>query len=188
MTCNLNHVKSGADCKENPAGLSNYMMVVPIDSDHITSITESDDANVYVINGSANPVTALKGFRVDFKTATGEVNSEDNGEGKGWTHTGTARVDKNEDAMALLSRKLSNLGGGYLCFFPTGKKVDGKTEWKVVGNPDGDVEFSTAAASGANRNDDHGTTITVVCNYMVYDVVKYYGEIEEEDSVDSGSN
>ncbi len=188
MTCNLNHVKASQNCKENPAGLSNYMMVVPIDSDHITSIEESETDNQYNIVAAGGASAALKGFRVDFKNATGQVTSEDNGEAAGWTHTGTGRIDKNEDGMALLSRKLSNMGGGYLCFFPTGKKVDDKQEWKVVGNPTGDIQFSTAADTGQNRNDDHGTTFTVTCNYQVYDVVKYYGAIEQEDAEGDSSN
>lgn len=187
MSCNLNHVPTSVDCKENPAGLSNYMMVVPLDTDHITSIAEDDEKNQYSIQAAGGVDAALQGFRVDFKNQTGQVTSEDNGEAAGWTHTGTGRIDKNEDGMATLSRKLSNMGGGYLCFFPTGKKVNGKTEWKVVGNPTGDIQFSTAADTGVNRNDDHGTTFTVTCNYQVYDVVKYYGEIEQEDTESSSS-
>ena len=82
--------------------------------------------------------------------------------------------------MATLSRTLSNLDGNFLAFFPTGNKVDGKTEWKVVGNQQGDCQFSTAADSGAARGDDHGTTFTVTCDYMLYDVLKYYGEIDND--------
>lgn len=182
--CNLNHVLASKDCKENPAGLSSYMMVVPLDSNHITSIVESDDSNTYIIipNGGAN--AALKGFKVDFKSNTGQVTSEHNGEGTGWTHTGTWRVDTNEDDMAVLGRKLNNMGGGYLCFFPTGKTdaAKGGKEWKVVGNPDGDIEYSSANDSGASRTDDHGTTPTVTCNYQVYDTMKWYGAIEDEES------
>lgn len=182
MSCNLKHVKASQNCIENPAGLSSYMMVVPLDSDHITSIAPNDETNTYDIVPKAGADAALKGFRIDFKSATGQVSSEHNGEGTGWTHTGTWRVDKNEDDMAVVGRRLSNMGGGYLCFFPTGKvdPVKGK-EWKVVGNPDGDIDYSSGNDSGQNRNDDHGTTPQVVCNYQVYDTVKWYGNIEEED-------
>ena len=82
--------------------------------------------------------------------------------------------------MAVLGRRLSNMGGGYLVFFPTGKKVNGKMEWKIVGNPTGDVEYNRTNDSGAARSDDHGTTFNFVCNFQVYDVVKYYGDIAEE--------
>lgn len=184
MACNLKHVKQTSDCSENPAGLSSFMFVVPLDSDHISKIEVNDKKNQYDITPAANG-TALKGFRVDFKSNTGQVSSEHNGEGTGWTHTGTWRVDKNEDDMALVGRRLSNSGGGYLCFFPTGKTTEAGKEWKVVGNPDGDIQYSSGNDSGQNRNDDHGTTPQVVCNYQVYDTVKWYGTIEEEDEESS---
>ena len=180
MACNLKHVKQTSDCSENPAGLCSYMFVVPLDSDHISAIEPMEDKNQYDITPAGSGATALKGFRVDFKSNTGQVSSEHNGEGTGWTVTGTWRVDKNEDDMAVVGRRLSNIGGGYLCFFPTGKTTDAGKEWKVVGNPDGDIDYSSANDSGQNRNDDHGTTPQVVCNYQVYDVTKWYGTIEEE--------
>lgn len=179
-TCNLKHVKATSDCTENPAGLSSYMMVVPLDSSHITSIVANDDTNTYDITPVGGGEAALKGYKVEFKSATGQVTSEHNGEGTGWTHTGTWRVDKNEDDMAVLGRRLSNMNGGYLCFFPTGKTTTKGKEWKVVGNPDGDITYSSGNDSGQARTDDHGTTPQVVCNFQVYDTVKYYGAIEEE--------
>ena len=185
MSCNLKHVKASQNCTENPAGLSSFMMVVPLDSNHITKIEVKEDANEYDITPAGNNATALKGFRIDFKSNTGQVTSEHNGEGTGWTHTGTWRVDKNENDMAVVGRRLSNMGGGYLCFFPTGKTITEndvvKKEWKVVGNPDGDIQYSSGNDSGAQRTDDHGTTPQVVCNYEVYDTVKWYGTIEEEE-------
>lgn len=181
MPCNLKHVKQTSDCTENPAGLSSYMMVVPLDSDHIANIEPNANKNTYDITPAGSGSTALKGFRIDFKSATGQVSSEHNGEGTGWTHTGTWRVDKNEDDMAVVGRRLSNMGGGYLCFFPTGKTTSEGKEWKVVGNPDGDIDYSSGNDSGVARNDDHGTTPQVVCNYQVYDTMKWYGTIEEED-------
>ena len=185
-TCNLKHVKQTSDCTENPAGLSSYMFVVPLDAEHFAkneddtlAISAKDDANEYDITPSGG--TGLKGFRIDFKSNTGKVSSEHNGEGTGWTVTGTWRVDKNEDDMAVVGRRLSNKGGGYLCFFPTGKTHPTKgKEWKVVGNPDGDIDYSSGNDSGQNRNDDHGTTPQVVCNFHVYDVTKRYGNISEE--------
>lgn len=186
MACNLRHVKKGNnECKENPAGLSNYCMVVPIDSDHISAISVKENANQYDITPAA-PGTALKGYRIDFKAQTGQVTSEDNGAGKGWTHTGTGRVEINEDDMAVMGRTLSNMDGEFLVFFPTGNTVDGKKEWKVVGNPEGDNSWSTAADTGAQRSDDHGSTFTVTCEYQLYEVVKWFGNIEEED--ESSSN
>lgn len=183
MTCNLNHVKASQNCTENPAGLSSFMMVVPLDEDHITNIEAMENKNQYDITPAGGAQAALKGFKVDFKSNTGQVSSEHNGEGTGWTHTGTWRVDTNEDDMAVLGRKLNNMGGGYLCFFPTGKTdaAKGGKEWKVVGNPDGDIEYSSGNDSGASRTDDHGTTPQVVCNFQVYDTMKWYGSIEEEE-------
>lgn len=188
MSCNLKHVKASQDCTENPAGLSSFMMVVPLDSDHITSIAPDDETNTYNITPAGGPNAALKGWLVDFKSNTGQVSSEHNGEGTGWTHTGTWRVDKNEDAMAVVGRRLSNMGGGYICFFPTGKTTAAGKEWKVVGNPDGDIQYSSGNDSGTSRTDDHGTTPQVVCNYQVYDTMKWYGTIEEETDDASSSN
>lgn len=186
MACNFKSVlKGNNECKDNPAGLSNYCMVVPfanIDEISVKLDANNKEINQYDITPKGTPATALKGYRVDFKTQTGQVTSEDNGPGKGWTGTGTGRVEIGEDDMAIMSRTLSNLDGNFLVFFPTGNKVDDKPEWKVVGNPEGDCQFSTGADSGAARGDDHGTTFTVTCEYMLFDVVKFYGAIEQEDA------
>lgn len=193
MACNLNSVLKGANsCVENPAGTSSYCMIVPfnsaIDGDgFIKEVTVSDDKNRYVITTSGTGA-AMKGYRVDFKGQTGQVTSEDNGPGKGNTVTGTGRVEIGIDEMAVLSRTLSNLDGNFLVFFNTGvKKIveEGGTalsEWLVVGNPTGDITWSRASDTGAARGDDHGTTFTVVCDFQVYDTVKWYGEISQADA------
>lgn len=198
MSCNLNHVKKSANaCVENPAGVSNYCMVVPFASVYegtetptdgfIQSVAINESKNQYDItfasSGSGTPVA--KGYRIDFKNQTGQVSSEDNGSGKANTVTGTGRVEIGVDEMAVLSRTLSNLDGNFLVFFPTGNKkaaTEGGTpvtEWLVVGNPAGDVSWSRNSDTGAARGDDHGTTFTVVCDFQVYDTVKFYGEINE---------
>lgn len=193
MACNLVHVKKGDnDCKENPAGVSSYCMIIPLDSNHIAlkedgvtlDISVDDTKNQYKITPAGSTQSTpkpLAGFRVDFKSQTGQVSSEDNGAGKGNTVTGTGRVEIGIDKMALLSRRLSNLDGNFLAFFPTGitDPTDGK-EWLIVGNPTGDISWSRASDTGAARGDDHGTTFTVVCDFQVYDTVKYYGEISED--------
>lgn len=183
MACNFKSVLKGSnECKENPAGLSNYCMIVPLDSSHVASIVVDDTKNQYTITPAGSGGAALKGYRIDFKNQTGQVTSEDNGAGKGNTVTGTGRVENGIDEMAVLSRTLSNLDGNFLCFFPTGVSVEGEKEWLVVGNPTGDISWSRASDTGVARNDDHGTTFTVVCDFQVYDTVKYYGEIEQEDA------
>ena len=179
MVCNFSHVLSAAtDCKENPAGVSNFCMVVPLSKSYIGRIGPHDSNPEYVIEPAEGAQT-LQGFRIDFKGQTGQVTSEDNGDGAAWTHTGTGRVDRNERAMSALSRTLSNLGGKYLVFFPTGKNVDGKIEWRVVGNELGDCTWSVAGDSGQARGDDHGLTFTVTCNYQVYPSMWWYGTIAD---------
>ena len=184
MACNLKNVlSSNANCLESPAGLSNHVFVVPLDSDHINKIGVHDGKNRYKIipaNG-----TALKGFRIDFKSQTGQVTSEANAMGAGWSHTGTGRVEMNEDDMAYVSRLLHN-GDKYLYFFPTGVVTEEGAEYKVVGNQFGETEWSVAADSGAARSDDHGQTFTVTCGYQVYPVVKWYGTIQND--TDPGSS
>jgi len=193
MACKFNSVLKGTNqCKENPAGVSNYCMIVPLDSDHVASISVNDEKNQYIIEAAGAttevPKPALKGYRIDFKNQTGQVTSEDNGPGMGNTVTGTGRVEIGIDELAMMSRTLSNLDGNFLCFFPTGVKkaptTDGTpvTEWLVVGNPTGDITWSRASDTGTERTSDHGTTFTVTCNFQVYDTVKYYGEIEQEDA------
>lgn len=178
MACNLKNVlSSGNNCKENPAGLSNHVMVVPLDSDHIKKIGVNDAKNQYVIVPASG--TSLKGFRIDFKSQTGQVTSEDNGQGKGWSHTGTGRVELNEDDMALVSRTLHNTDKN-LFFFPTGKVAEGGAEYYVVGNQFGEAEWAVAADSGQARGDDHGQTFTVTCAYQVYPLMKWCGTIEND--------
>lgn len=180
MACILkNVISSGAGCKENPAGVSNYCMVVPLDSDHISTIGVNDAKNQYVITPAGG--ASLKGFRIDFKSQTGQVTSEDNGGGKGWTVTGTGRVEKNTDDMAYVSRILSNMDGRYLVMFPTGNITEEGAEWLVIGNPFGDSEFTVASDTGAARGDDHGITLTVVNSYQLYPEVKWYGTIAKEE-------
>lgn len=182
MACNLKHVTSAANqCKENPAGVGSFMMIVPLDSDHIEAVGYHDGKNEYVFTLPTGE-TGLKGWRVDFKGQTGQVTAEDNGPGKAWTVTGTGRVENNINDMSYVARILSNMDGKYLCFFPTGNP----DEWLVVGNGYGDSEFSVAADTGAARGDDHGLTFTVTCTYQVYPDMKWNGKITKEE--DSGSS
>ena len=196
MACNFNSVLKGANaCKENPAGVSNYCMVVPFaiavemtSEDGFIDTVEIDDAkNRYIITPTGSG-TALKGYRVDFKNKTGNVKYEPNGAGKGKTATGTGRVEIGIDEMAVLSRTLSNLDGNFLVFFPTGVKKDPEggtnpvTEWLVVGNPQGDITWDDSFDTGTDRGDDHGTTFTVSCDFQVYAPVKFYGEINQADA------
>jgi hypothetical protein len=157
-------------------------MIVPLDDDHISSISVDDTKNEYDIVAAGQSGAALKGYRIDFKNQTGQVTSEDNGSGKGNTVTGTGRVEIGIDKMAVMGRTLSNLDGNFLAFFPTGNTVDSKKEWLVVGNPTGDIEYSRTTDTGAARGDDHGTTFQISCPYQVYDTVKYFGTIDQEDA------
>jgi len=184
MACNFRNVLSSeALCKENPAGLSSYMMVVPLSG---VDIAVNDNTNTYDITPKS-PATDIIGYRIDFKSQTGQVTSEDNGLGKGWAHTGTGRVELNEDEMALFSRTLHNMDK-FICLFPTGNVVNTDIEWKVVGNPFGECEWSVAADSGAARNDDHGQTFTVTCGYQLYPVCKFFGDIINGEETADSSN
>lgn len=184
MSCNLKNVlSSGSQCMESPAGLSNHVFVVPLDNSHISKMDVHDGANEYLITPAGGG--SLKGFRIDFKSQTGQVTSEANPQGAGWSHTGTGRVELNEDEMAYVSRVLHN-SDKYLYFFPTGKTTNRGTEYKVVGNQFGEAEWSVAADSGTQRSDDHGQTFTVTCGFQVYPVVKWYGTIVQEE--DPGSS
>ena len=64
----------------------------------------------------------------------------------------------------------------------TGKVVDGKKEYIVIGNENGEAEWAVASDTGTNRSDDHGQTFTVTCGYQIYPITKWYGTIEQEDA------
>jgi hypothetical protein len=161
-------------------------MIVPLRSDYIEYIGPHDVEPLYVITA---PNEKLEGFKVEFKNLSGQVSSTDNGDGAAWTMTGTGLVDRNEKAMAALARTLSNLGGKYLVFFPTGKTDSNGKEWKVVGNEFGDCNIEVTGDTGKNRNDEHGLTFTVTCNFQVYPMMWWYGNIDEaQASVSSGDD
>ncbi len=181
LSCIPKSVLSSASCVENPAGISNHLFVVPLDDDHIASIEANDAKNEYDITPAGQSGAAMKGYRIDYKSQTGQATSEDNGTGKGWTGTATGRVEMNEDVMAFTARILHNSDKN-LYFFATGKKVDGKNEYIVIGNENGEAEIQVAFDSGTARTDDHGSTITVTCPFMLYPVTKWYGTIEQEDA------
>ena len=185
LSCIPKSVLSSASCVENPAGVSNHMFVVPFDEDHIASMAADDTQNQYTITPAGSQATALKGYRIDFKSQTGQVTSEDNGTGKGWTATATGRVELSEDAMAWTSRVLHN-SDKYLYFIATGKKVTvndaSLPEFIVVGNENGEAEWAVAADSGTTRQDDHGQTFTVTCGYQLYPMTKFVGTIEQKDA------
>lgn len=185
LSCIPKSVLSSAQCLENPAGVSNHMFAVPFDSNHIASIIPDDEKNQYVITPAGQNATALKGARIDFKSQTGQVTSEDNGTGKGWTGSATGRVEMSEDQMAHTARVLHN-SDKFLYFIATGKSVtDGQSvlkEYLVIGNENGEAEFAVAADTGTARTDDHGQTFTVTCAYQLYPFTKWYGNIEQEDA------
>ena len=181
LSCIPKSVLSSASCIENPAGVSNYMYVVPLDDDHIASMAADDTQNQYTITPAGSQATALKGYRIDFKAQTGQVTCEDNGTGKGWSASATGRVEMGEDLMAFTSRVLHNSDKN-LYFVPTGKKVDGKSEFIVIGNENGEAEIQVTFDSGAARTDDHGSTFTVTCAYQLYPVTKWVGTIDQEDA------
>lgn len=97
LSCIPKSVVSGASCTENPAGLGNYLFAVPLDN--IGSIAANDEKNQYDITpkataGESAPAkAALKGYRIDYKSQTGQYTSDDNGTGKAWSGTATGRVE-----------------------------------------------------------------------------------------------
>lgn len=185
LSCIPKSVLSNAICVENPAGVSNHMFAVPFDSNHIASMVPNDEKNQYDIVPAGENATALKGARIDFKSQTGQVTSEDNGTGKGWTGSATGRVEMNEDQMAHTSRVLHN-SDKFLYFIATGKSITKENatlkEYLVIGNENGEAEISVASDTGTARTDDHGQTFTVTCAYQLYPFTKWYGNIEQEDA------
>ena len=178
LSCIPSSVLSSASCTENPAGVSNHLFAVPVEG---LTIVANDEKNQYDITATGGNI---QGYRIDFKAQTGQVTSEDNGTAKGWTGTGTGRVEMNEDKMAHTSRILHN-SDQYLYFFATGKKVTVDdtivNEYIVIGNENGEAEWSVAGATGQSRTDDHGQTFTVTCAYQLYPLTKWYGVIEQAD-------
>lgn len=194
LSCIPKSVISSASCKENPAGVSNFLFAVPLDTNHIKSITANDKANRYDITPAAKTEVAggtepaLKGYRIDFKSQTGQYTSDDNGTGKAWSGTATGRVELSEDDMAYTSRVLHN-SDKYLYFLATGQKDStGKNEFIVIGNENGEAEWSVKADTGTKRSDDHGQTFTVKCDYQLYPITKWYGTIEQEVAAESSSS
>lgn len=181
LSCIPKSVLSSASCIENPAGVSNHMFAVPVDG---VNITPSDTENQYTITATGG---AVEGYRIDFKSQTGQYTSEDNGTGKGWTGNATGRVELNEDGMAWTSRVLHN-SDKYLYFLATGKKVtlQGETnpvnEYIVIGNENGEAEISVTADTGTSRTDDHGQTFNISCAYQLYPLTKWYGTIQQADA------
>lgn len=188
LSCIPTSVLSSANCTENPAGLGNYLFAVPLTN--IASIVPDDTKNQYTITPAGGASAALHGYRIDFKSQTGKYSSDDNGTGKGWSATGTGRVELSEDQMAFSSRILHN-SDKYLYFLATGKKVTVDTkqvdEYIVVGNENGEAEWSVKADSGTKRSDDHGQTWTVKCDYQLYPLTKWNGTIEQADATPKSS-
>ena len=175
LSCIPKSVLSSANCQENPSGVSNHMFVVPLAN--VGSIVADDAKNQYNITLPTNQ-DALQGYRIDYKSQTGQVTSEDNGTGKGWTGSTTGRVEMSEDDMAFKN----------LYFVATGNKKAGTTEgsfldeYIVIGNENGEAEIQVTFDSGTARTDDHGQTFTVSCGYMKYPVTKWYGVINQADA------
>ena len=184
LSCVPKSVLSANNCTENPAGLSNVLYAVPVDD---VNIEVDDTKNQYTITAKSGAAAALQGYRIDFKSQTGQYTSEDNGTGKAWSATATGRVELNEDDMAWTSRVLHN-SDKYLYFIATGKKVNSKTEFIVIGNENGEAEWAVASDTGTTRQDDHGQTFTVTCGYQLYPMTKFVGTIEQKDADDGSIN
>lgn len=182
LICIPKSVLSSANCQETPAGLSNFLFAVPVDD---VDITVDDTKNQYTIaaksDGAPQAGAALQGYRIDFKSQTGQYTSEDNGTGKAWTARATGRVELSGDDMAWTSRVLHN-SDKYLYFIATGKKIDGQQEFIVIGNENGEAEWSVTADTGMSRQDDHGHTFNISCGYQLYPTTKFVGTIEQKDN------
>jgi hypothetical protein len=143
LSCIPKSVLSSASCQENPSGVSNHLFVVPLAN--VGSIVADDAKNQYNITLPTSQ-DALQGYRIDYKSQTGQVTSEDNGTGKGWTGSTTGRVEMSEDDMAYTARVLHNSDKN-LYFVATGNKKAGTTEgtyldeYIVIGNENGEAEI-----------------------------------------------
>lgn len=183
MECKmLNVLSKQTMCQESPAGISNYAVFIP--TENIAEMSLIDGHARYQITGSGQG-GELKGYYVDFKSQTGQVTSTSNGMGKGFTTTGTGRVELNEDGFSYLARLLNNFDY-YIVLFATGNTDDnGNPEFYVVGNENGEVTFSNESDTGQERSGDHGHTFTVTCPYQKYPLMKWSGAIADADESDN---
>ncbi len=177
MACKMTSVLSkNTMCQESPAGIGSYAMIIPLDN--IASIalktapTGADPAE-YAITAAQGQT--LKGYEIDFKAQTGQVTSTSNGMGKGFSVTGTGRVELNEEGFSAMARLLNNFD-----YYIVAMNC-GKDEWYIVGNEEGEVQFSNESDTGTERSGDHGHTFTFTCSYVKYPQIKFKGAIDQMD-------
>ena len=179
MGCQLKSVLSTKDimCQESPAGVGSHIFIIPMDeiaSISLKEVQEGADPAEYTITPSSG--TSLTGYKIDFKAQTGQVTSTSNGMGKGFTSTCTGRVELNEEGFSALARLLNNFDD-YIVAMNCGKG-----EYYIVGNEQGEVQFSNESDTGTERNGDHGHTFTFTCGFQIYPQMKFKGAIAQIDA------
>jgi len=160
-------------CQESPAGVGSYVMIIPLDNIAAISLKEAADGPdpaEYTITAAQGQT--LKGYEIDFKAQTGQVTSTSNGMGKGFSSTCTGRVELNEEGFSAMARLLNNFDYYIVAM------NSGKDEWFIVGNEEGEVQFSNESDTGTERSGDHGHTFTFTCAYQKYPQMKFKGAIE----------
>lgn len=177
MGCELKSVLSkNTMCQESPAGVGSYAMIIPLDeiaSISLKTASEGADPAEYTITPAG---AALQGYEIDFKAQTGQVTSTSNGMGKGFSSTCTGRVELNEEGFSAIARLLNNFD-----YYIVAVNC-GKDEWYIVGNEEGEVQFSNESDTGTERSGDHGHTFTFTCAYQKYPQMKYKGAIAQIDA------
>lgn len=164
MACTFINVKgSSENCKETFSGVGSVIYLVN---------TENVDAqwDLSEVSSMDNYVTTIQAFllgsgyeavEVHIKPKSGKVTSSNNPNGGGFTNVFTGVVANNMKRMSELARSLNNTNDW-------GAIIPCSNGAYYIYDKDFGVEFQLESDTGDTPDSDHGHTLTITCDPMLY--------------------
>lgn len=175
--CNIENVLAGAEsCEESFSGTGSRIYLALVNNLHKADVQYEAERNRFVPNAFRSLMYNI--FAWDIEPETGEATYETNPGGGGFYNKIEVTIRQNMDLVSHSLRALNNLK--FLVFVP-----DGKNGYYVYYSVMGSAKLeSSTGTTGKAASDEHGHTVTVSANPMLYPFAKWYPVDGEGNPID----
>lgn len=165
--CNIENVLAGAEtCEESFSGTGSRIYIALVNDLRKADVEYEAGRNRFAPKSFRS--LQYKIFAWDIEPETGEATYETNPGGGGFSNKIEVTIRQNMDLVSHSLRALNNLK--FLVFVP-----DGKNGYYVYYSVMGSAKLDSATGTtGKAASDEHGHTVTVSANPMLYPYAKWY--------------